>query len=463
MIILKLYLRAATWRIAILRLVSGTMAHGYPWGCFRFLGVWFATFSQGLVCPKHVAMTQTITRLHWSDPNLATIDLPKGTMRLTRSFASGLCQSPLDSPDIFWGVGDRGPNIKPAALLKKYGVEAARDLIAIDGAKIMPLTNSGPAIGRFKIDGDRITLEAVFDLTSPDGKPIGGLPVPNGPHEEFEPVYDLNAHLLAINPNGADSEGIAALPDGGFWIADEYGPSLLRCDRAGQVLTRWVPKGLGHCFLGAAYPVIEALPALASARKLNRGFEAIATSPDGKVIYVAFQSPLAHPDRAAHESSRHVRIWELDGVSGALNGEYIYPLDDPDTFLRDAGWGKVGRDDIKISEIVLTPDGDLLVLERITQSTKIYRVALTPDALAPAALSNPDTRPTLEQMTRKDVGRAQLKALVKTLIFTSDDYPQIPPDLEGMLLVSASRLLLSNDSDFGIEGAETQFWLVDLA
>lgn len=408
-------------------------------------------------------MTHTLTRLHWSDPQLAKIDLPKGTMTLTRSLASGLCQSPLDPPNVFWGVGDRGPNIKPAALLKKYGVEAARDLISIDGAKIMPLANSGPAIGRFKIVGDAVILEAVFDLTSPDGNPIGGLPMPHGPHEEFEPVYDLNAHLLAISPNGADSEGIAALPDGRFWIAEEYGPSLLCCDRTGQILTRWVPHGLGYCFAGAAYPVKEVLPALASARKLNRGFEAIAVSPDGKTIYVAFQSPLAHPDRAAHETSRHVRIWALDGVSGALKGEYIYPLDDPDTFLRDAGWGKVGRDDIKISEMVLTPDGDLLVLERISESTKIYRVTLTPDFIAPVALSNADTRPTLEQMTRKDVGRAQLRALAKTLVFTSDDYPQIPPDLEGMLLLGPSRLLLSNDSDFGIEGAETQFWLVDLA
>jgi Esterase-like activity of phytase len=383
-------------------------------------------------------------------------------MTLTRSLASGLCQSPLDPPDTFWGVGDRGPNIKPSTLLKQYGVEEVRQLCGIDGAKIMPLPTSGPAIGRFTIDGDTVFLQDVFDLTSPDGRPIGGLPVPNGPHEEFEPVYDLSGQLLSANPNGADSEGMAALPDGSFWIAEEYGPSLLRCDSKGQVNLRWVPRGTGHCFAGAAYPVIEALPAIASTRKLNRGFEAIAMSPDGTALFVAFQSPLAHPDRATHEKSRHVRIWQLDASNGALLAEYIYPLDEPDTFLRDAGWGKVGRDDIKISEIVLTPKGDLLVLERISQSTKIYAVPLSPANIAPRALSDPATRPTLEQMSRKDVGRAQLLPLFKTLIFSSDDYHQIPPDLEGMLLLGPSRLLLSNDSDFGVEGAQTQFWLVDL-
>jgi Esterase-like activity of phytase len=407
-------------------------------------------------------MTITITRLIWTDPHLADIELPRGTMTLTRSLASGLCQSPLDPPDTFWGVGDRGPNIKPRALLKKYGVEAVSNLVAIDGAKIMPLPTSGPAIGQFKIVGDTITLLGVFDLIDPSGQTIGGLPTPDGPHAETEPVYDLTGHLLTPNPNGADSEGMSALPDGSFWIAEEYGPSLLKCDRAGKVTLRWVPKGTGHCFAGAGYDVVEALPALASARKLNRGFEAIATSMDGSMIYVAFQSPLAHPDRAAHETSRHARVWALDAMDGALKAEYIYPLDDPDTFWRDASWGKVGRSDVKISEIVLTPNGDLLVLERISQSTKIYRVRLTPDKIAPVALSNPDTRPTLEQMTRKDVGRAQIPTLDKTLILSTDDHQEVSPDLEGMLLLGPSSLLLSNDSDFGVEGVETVFWRVDL-
>jgi len=225
---------------------------------------------------------------------------------------------------------------------------------------------------------------------------------------------------------------------------------------------RWVPEELGSSFAGAGYPVEERLPPIAAARKLNRGFEAIAASPDGGRLFVAFQSPLAHPDREAHERSRHVRIWELDAGDGALLAEYIYPLDDPDSFRRDADAGDVDRDDIKISEIQLTGDGGMLVLERITLSTKIYKVWLHRDVAAPPALSHPETRPTLEQMSRNNLSAACVELLEKTLVFSSDEHPEICADLEGLILLGPDTLLLSNDSDFGIEGAETQFWRVIL-
>lgn len=405
----------------------------------------------------------TITQIHrlaWSDAHLADIPLPTRTMCLTRSLASGLTRSPLDPPGIFWGVGDRGPNIKPGDAAALYGVAAVRHLAAIDGAKIMPLPGTGPTLARFRVRGDAVELEAVVELTGASGRAIGGLPVPYGPHAEREPVFDLTGASLPTDPNCADSEGVAALPDGTFWIAEEYGPSLLHVDRTGRVLLRWVPAGTGACFAGADYPVVEALPALAAARKLNRGFEGVVASPDGEYLFVAFQSPLAHPDREAHDDSRHVRIWQLDGANGALVAEYIYPLDDPASFRRDAAAGRVRRNDIKISELIWTGEGALLVLERVTESTKIYRVRIDPAKAAPPALSDPATRPTLEQMSRKDVGRAGLPLLDKQLILSTDDWPEICGDLEGMILLAPDELLLSNDSDFGIEGAETMFWRV---
>lgn len=410
-----------------------------------------------------MAINPSVLRLSWSDIPLSEIHLPMGTMHLIRSLASGLCRTQTDEPGVFWGVGDRGPNIKPRSAADRYGTEHLRSLADIDGAKIMPVPTAGPAIARFRVSDDTVVIETITPLTDANGQAISGLPVPRGPHAEFEPVYDLSGQPLGTDPGGADTEGIAAMPDGSFWIAEEYGPSLLCVDRSGRVQKRWVPHGMGHCFEGSAYPVEETLPALAAARKLNRGFEAITATSDGSSLFVAFQSPLAHPDRAAHEHSEYVRLWELGGLTGDLLTEYVYPLDDPQTFRRDATAGKVGKDDIKISEIQLTDDGAMLVLERASLTTKIYRVTLDRHASAPARLCNQATRPTLEQMTRSELSVAGIAVLQKTLILSTDDHPEICGDLEGMIMLAPNQLLLSNDSDFGIEGAQTQFWLIKLA
>jgi len=408
-------------------------------------------------------LIKSIRRLGWSDAHLADIALPGGVMRLTRSLASGLARCAGDPPGTFWGVGDRGPNIKPDDAADRYGLEHLRPLGAHDGAKIMPLPGAGPALARFRRDGDAISLEAATPLHSASGKPIGGLPVPHGPHAEFEPIYGLDGAALPTGPDGADSEGIAAQADGSFWISEEYGPSLLRVSPDGTVRERWVPEGLTESFAGASYPVRALLPALAAARKLNRGFEAIAVSDDGAVITLAFQSPLAHPDRAAHEASTLLRIWQLDGASGALLAEYAYPLDPPESFRRDADLGEVVNADIKVSELLLLGGGDVLVLERVTKSTKLYRVRLDPAHALPAALSQLETRPTLEQLGAANWATAGVIPLAKTLVFDTDQHPEIPGDLEGMVLLAPDELLLSNDSDFGIEGAETEFWLVKFA
>lgn len=408
-------------------------------------------------------MMPTICRLAWTDAHLADISLPGGVMRLTRSLTSGLCRSALDGPDIFWGIGDRGPNIKPGAMADKYGAKHLRPLAQCDGAKIMPLPLVGPAMARFRIADGAIVLEELVALTDARGHAIAGLPVPGSIHSEHEPVFDPAGQALGTDPGGADTEGIAAMPDGTFWIAEEYGPSLLRVDRGGRVVTRWVAKGQGHYYEGACYPVAETLPALASARKLNRGFEAITAAPDGSSVIVAFQSPLAHPNRDAHEHSQHVRIWDLDATSGELLGEYIYALDEPETFHRDCAAGKVGRDDIKVSEIQLIEGRTMLVLERISLTTKIYQVTLNPQFLAPGTLADPQTRPTLEQMSASQLRDSGISVLDKHLVFSTDEHPEICGDLEGMILLEGGTLLLANDSDFGIEGAQTQFWQVPLA
>lgn len=395
-----------------------------------------------------------IRRLAWSDQPLGAPSVPRGDMALHRSLTSGLCRRAGDPPGVFWGVGDRGPNIKPRDAAAQYGLEHLAPLAGLDGAKVMPMPQVGPALARFRLVGGGVELEAVLPLRAPDGTQLDGLPPPEQPGAETEPVFALDGSPLPTSPNGADSEGIAARGDGRFWIAEEYGPSLLLVRDDGTAELRLVPQGSAARYAGSAVPVLDTLPAIAAARKLNRGFEGLAVSPDGRRLYAAFQSPLAHPDRAAHDQGSVVRIWALDAETGAFQAEYAYPLDPPERFARDCAAGPVTRGEIKISELASFGDSTLLVLERVTLSTHIYRIRL--DQPLPAQFLDPAHRPALEQLGH--LGDLPLPA--KQLIFSSDDCPEICGDLEGMIVLDDGGLLLSNDSDYGTEGAVTQFWLV---
>ena len=239
-------------------------------------------------------------------------------------------------------------------------------------------------------------------------------------------------------------------------MGDEFGPSLVRIGPDGRVSKRLVPEGI--VLDGAAYPVEARLSAIAAKRQLNRGFEAIALSPDGKWLFLAFQSPLAHPDQKAHEQGRHVRLWRLDAATGEVVAQYLYPLDPPHSFRRDQAKKPLERSGLKVSELCRVGGHSLLVLERGSQSTKIYKVTPADDLILPPEHLEESTRPTVEELSAGE--DFALPVLAKSLLFSSDDAPEVGADLEGMAILSPSELLLVNDNDFGVEGAETGFWRV---
>lgn len=394
--------------------------------------------------------------LTYVDEPLAELSLPAGPVRLWRGVGSGLAQRRGDPAGVFWAVGDRGPNVSVRTAVEVWGLSALAPHLALDGAKVMPLLDAGPALAELRLEGDVVTCVRTLPIRGADGRPLSGRPPLAGGHAEAEPALDLDGERLAPDPFGADTEGLVALADGGFIVGDEYGPSLLLLDAAGRVVDRWLPAGADP---GLGRGV---LPAVAAKRRLNRGFEALALSPDERRLLLAFQSPLAHPDKRAYEAGRHVRVWTLDLESGALLAEHLYPLDSPETFRRDGAAGPVRWADLKVSEMASLGENRLLVLERGSATTRLYAVDLDPDlALAPAHLE-PDARPTLEELS--GAGRIGVAPphLTKRLVFDTDQAPEISPDLEGLLALSPRELLLVNDNDFGVEGVATRFWRVTL-
>ena len=384
---------------------------------------------------------------------LGVIDLPRAPLILKESFGSGLSRRQCDPPGIVWATGDRGPNLKIKTLLERYGAEHLAGLESVPGAKVMPDTAIGPRIAQLKIEGDTVRLLQSLLVADRDGVPVSGLPMPGNEHTISEPVFDLEGSPLQADPSGLDSEGLHALEDGTFILSEEFGPSLVHLAADGRVLARYVPEGTA--LDGARYPVHRTLPPIAGKRQLNRGFEAIAGTPDQKWLYVAFQSPLAHPDEEMHAQARHVRLWRLDLKSIHVVDQYLYPLDAPGSFVRDCAIGTVKPSDLKVSEMACLPSGRLLVLERASQTTKIYIVTPSDQPALDKQHLERTTRPTVEELSAGDAALPQLR---KELVFSSDEAPEVSPDLEGMAVLSPQEILLVNDNDYGVEGADTVFW-----
>ena len=399
--------------------------------------------------------------LDYTDEHLVTLEWPKAALDVKRGLGSGLSRAHGDTSGHFWAIGDRGPNLKVKLAVERYGLADLQQHRAVEGAKVMPCLDVGPALVELRLVDNRVELVRVLPLLDADGNPLTGLPIPGGVYIDVEPAIAANGAVLPPDPGGIDSEGLAVAADGSFWIGDEYGPSLLHVAPDGRVIERWVPHGSADSFAGARYPVIDCLPEIASKRQLNRGFEALAIACDGQSLHLAFQSPLAHPDVAAHRAGHHVRVWTLATEDGRILAEYLYPLDPPDSFRRDVAKGKIDASDIKVSELAVVDGNRLLVLERGSETTKLYLVSLEPSCSLDAALSNIDTRPTLEERSAGGT-LGDTPVVTKQLLASTDDLLQVCADLEGLLVLDDRTILLVNDNDFGIEGIATEFWRITL-
>jgi hypothetical protein len=262
---------------------------------------------------------------------------------------------PADAPDEYWMVTDRGPN----GQVKLKG----------PNRRTFPVPQFDPLILRVRAQaGAPLTILQVIPVTTTDGSPVSGLP--NDAARDETP-YDWTANTeLPLNPSGLDTEGLVRTPNGEFWLAEEYSPSLLHVSATGTVLGRLVPQGLA--LPGAGYPVTDSLPAVFADRQGNRGFESLALGPDGTTLYTAVQSPLADPDAKSGKTSRAVRVLAVDTASGRPTAEYVYPLEDVAGF--DPG-AEGDQSQMKVSAMAWSGD-QLVVDERTDAITKLYLVRL---------------------------------------------------------------------------------------
>jgi Esterase-like activity of phytase len=391
-------------------------------------------------------VTVLIAQLSWAEDRVTEIyTFPKVPIRgfqnlllpgsvahdrkiLLGSVGSDLWRGPKDPRDEFWMVTDRGPN----GQRKVNGTNRRTFLV--------PEFN--PMILRVKTQGNQVHILEALPIVGQSGKPVTGLPNLQGMNET---PYNYSAQeLLHFNPNGLDTEGLIRTTAGDFWIAEEYGPSLVHVDRTGKVLKRYIPEGLK--LEDTDYPVANALPAIYGKRKINRGFEGLALSNDDKTLYVALQSPLLNPDRETGEASRNTRVLVFDIATEKVTAEYAYRFDEPSQFDPNA---TNKPDEMKLSALAFLNPTTLLVLERTDLVAKLYSVDMSE---ATNILNTRWDDATLEAI--HDPASAQVRVLPKSLVIDLSSLYGVPEKIEGIAWLDRHTIAVANDNDFDSEDSK---------
>jgi hypothetical protein len=182
------------------------------------------------------------------------------------------------------------------------------------------------------------TLTDTILLTDAAGESLTGLdPAENGIRRAANGFPDLPQA-----PTGRvsiDAESLALLPDGGFFIGDEYGPYVYRFSPTGRLLAAIRPpeaflpkrKGKDHFSSnnpgpGAQEPVP---PNPETGRQNNQGFEGLTLTPDGKFLVVILQSATRQDGGNAPETRRYTRLLYYDLADlerPKLVREHVVPL-----------------------------------------------------------------------------------------------------------------------------------------
>ncbi len=403
-----------------------------------------------------------VTPIQVPNLSLGVVIFPNGkAINLSVGTGSSAHRSVNDIPGRVWLLTDRGPNIECGEARRIIGLEPEQACSGNRSGRILPLPGFVPSIYAADVGPDNVArINVYIPLKGKSGKPLSGRPpLGNG---RYESTFAIDGKPLPPDPSGVDPEGLVRVSDGTFWIAEELGPSLLQVAADGTVLKRIVPQGLQNDFKDADYEVVPSLPPILRYRAQNRGFEALALSPDEKFLYVMLQGPLANPDVETSRRSRHLRLFKLARETGELVGQYFYQNDDIASYTGDSDGRERVQSRVLVSEMAAIAEDQLLVLERVDRHARFYAVQLTDENRVPRLLDNPEYGPSLEWMEASQLGIRGVLPVSKSLVLDSEMVQGLPPKIEGMAITGPNELIIINDNDFGVDGVRTQMFRVTL-
>ena len=342
-------------------------------------------------------------------------------------YGSDACAHPTDS-SLFYLITDRGPNI---------------DYTGEQGTgKLFPVPEYSPKIGLFRMEKDgSVSLVKEIILKTPEGKPITGLPNPEGRGATGEIAYTLDGRILGTDDYGLDSEGIAAAKDGTFWLSDEYGPHIVHFAADGTEIERISPYGMTT---GNRH-----LPTVLARRRANRGMEGLALTPDGKTLVGLMQSTLYNPSKKEITNKCLIRLVTFDIASGATK-QFVY-IQNKET---DSTCGIAALSNTEF--VVIERDGNF------SGEKETHKYLFKIDISGATDVTGSDVQApegmllngkTLEQCSVEELSAAGIKTVSKKLLVDLTEYlpNKYPHDkLEGLWIIDRNSIAVANDNDFAV-------------
>lgn len=258
---------------------------------------------------------------------------PKSYARLATpvrlSGFGGLVRDPGDATgSTFWMLDDRG-------LSSAYETSALK-------ARVFALPNYHQKLVKMRLEGGTLKVLEIDSIASLESATVFTTGLPTSKQDNGEVALKGNLVAASVDeiavlsavPNGYDFEALRILPSGNFLAADELGPFFVEIDKVSKrIVKEWYPG--------------NGLPKVFAKRRDNRGFEAMAVTPSGKVVAM-LQSPADNSSSTNTKDSRMVRVLWFDPVAGT-NREYVYLVDLKGNSKRLGSETKIG-DMVALSE-----------------------------------------------------------------------------------------------------------------
>jgi glycerophosphoryl diester phosphodiesterase len=228
----------------------------------------------------------------------------------------------------------------------------------------------------------------------------------------------------------ADPESLVEMPDGTFWIGDEFGPWLLHFSADGELLAP--PVELPEIVFSPEHPLVLANAARPRLER-SRGFEAMDLAGDNKTLVTILEGTVAG------DAPKSLRVQRYDTLTGKwLPGTLIYALD---------------ADTMSVTEMSRIDGNRFVVVERdelegdVAKAKRVYAIDLDKVLADKTLAGKPLAKKLVIDLLHIGNSRGLAESLPQGVPFR---FPYLTT--ESIQVLDRTHVVIVNDNNFSAKG-----------